>query len=96
MVVSGVLDDLQLAGRELRAVLEDICRVAMKGGTSPDDLRASLVNAWREYEQAKPNLSYAVGAQKFFGEGVWRNRDAWPRKEGQAVSGRIYVNGGAA
>jgi hypothetical protein len=83
MVVSGVLDDLQLSGMELRVVLEDVCRMAMKAGTSADDLRASLVDVWRDYERAKPKLSYAWGAKAFFGEGHWRNKRGWPWKPGE-------------
>jgi hypothetical protein len=82
MVTSGVLDDLQLAGMELRVVLDDVCRMAMKAGSTADDLRTSLVSAWREYEQARPKLSYQWGAKTFFGEGHWRNSDGWPWKEG--------------
>ncbi len=88
IVASWVLDDLQLSGMSLRLVLDDICRMALNAGTSADELRGSLVNSWQGYEEAKPRLSYTVGAQKFFGEGVWRNRDGWPWKEGFAPASR--------
>jgi hypothetical protein len=91
MVVSGVLEDLQLSGMELRVVLEDVCRMAMKAGTSADHLRASLVSAWLEFEQAKPKLSYAWGAKAFFGEGHWRNKSCWPWTKGQEPKSRRYA-----
>jgi hypothetical protein len=91
MVASAVLDDLGLSGRELRFVLENICRNAIAAGTSADELRASLVTAWREYDQAKPNLKYFSGAQKFFGEGLWRNKAGWPWKDGQQPKSRRYA-----
>jgi hypothetical protein len=91
MVASGVLDDLQLSGRELRVVLDDICRLAMKAGTSADDLRKSLVASWQDYELAKPKLGYTLGPQRFFGDGIWRNRDGWPLKEGQTLPAKQLV-----
>ena len=63
----------------------------IKAGTSADDLRASMVNAWREYEQATPKLGYTVGAQKFFGEGIWRNKSRWPWIKGQEPTSRRYA-----
>lgn len=82
MVSSSVLTSLGLAGMPLRVVLDDVCRMAMRAGASADNLHTSLVNAWREYEQARPKLSYQWGAKTFFGEGHWRNSDGWPWKEG--------------
>jgi hypothetical protein len=83
MVSSAVLNELQLAGMELRVVLDDVTRMAMSAGTSADDLRTALVSAWLDYEEAKPRLSYTWGAKAFFGEGHWRNKRGWPWKPGE-------------
>jgi hypothetical protein len=91
MVVDAVMTDLHLGGMHLRVVIEEVCRKAMKGGTSADDLRASMVSAWQDYRQAKPRLRYDVGAQKFFGEDIWRDRVGWPWKEGHEPPKRAAV-----
>jgi hypothetical protein len=83
MVTTAVMDDLHLSGMKLRVVLDDVCNREMRAGMSADDLRAALVEAHREYEIAKPRLSYTCGAEKFFGE-LWRNKAGWPWKDGQA------------
>jgi hypothetical protein len=83
MVTTAVMDDLHLSGMKLRVVLDDVCNREMRAGMSADDLRTALVDAYREYEIAKPRLSYTCGAEKFFGE-LWRNKAGWPWKDGQA------------
>jgi 5-methylcytosine-specific restriction endonuclease McrA len=84
MVASAVLDEAQLSGRDLRVVLEDICRKAMKAGMSADELRAAMVSAWIDYDKSRPILDFPCGAAKFFGEGLWRNRAGWKYKTGHA------------
>lgn len=83
MVVSAVMDDLHLSGRDLRVVLEEVCNREIKAGTSPYELRAALVTSRQEYEAAKPQLRYDVGAARFFGE-CWRNKAGWPWNEGES------------
>jgi hypothetical protein len=91
MVASGVLVGLQLSGKDLRIVLEDICRMSMKAGFSADELRDSLVDAYREFDAAKPKLSYIWGAKTFFGEGHWRNKSGWPWNKGEQPKSRRYA-----
>jgi hypothetical protein len=88
MVADAVLKDCKISGMNLRVALEATCRHEMDDGTCPDELRASLVGAWQDYEEAKPNLKYFVGAEKFFGQRIWRNRAGWPWKDGHAASQR--------
>jgi hypothetical protein len=81
-LAAQVMDELQLLGWPLTNAIEGVCRQAMKSGTSAESLLSSLVGAWKDYEKSKPNLKYAVGAEKFFGHGIWRNRVGWPWKDG--------------
>ena len=83
MVTTAVMDDLHLSGMQIRIALDEVCNREMGLGMAADDLRTALVEAYGEYETAKPRLSYTVGAAKFFGE-WWRNKAGWPWKDGQA------------
>ena len=82
MIVSAVLDECRLSGRDLQTVLEDVARAELKAGRDPDELRNALIAAYRQYSDAKPRLSYTKGAAKFFGDGDWRNPAGWPWKDG--------------
>lgn len=82
MIARGVLTELGLSGRDLVTVLEEVCRSQVKLYESPGALRDTLIESWRQYEVAKPSLTYTKGAQKFFGEGDWRNKAGWPWKAG--------------
>jgi hypothetical protein len=81
MVVSGVLVETAIAGRWLRAVLEQVVSAeAKKPGYEPGALRDRMVESWKQFERAKAELEYTVGAEKFFGEGHWRDSTGWPWK----------------
>jgi hypothetical protein len=84
MVADAVLKDLRIRGRDLGVVLVGVCRDEMSAGAAIDDLRSSLVLAWQDYEKSKPKLCVTFGAEKFFGHGMWRNRDGWSWKDGHA------------
>jgi uncharacterized protein YdaU (DUF1376 family) len=93
MVTRAVLTELGLSGRDLAVVLDEVCRSQMKLYETPGALRDALVAGWREYDAAKPLLTYTKGAAKFFGEGDWKNKAGWPWKDGkQPAAGRVYVN----
>ena len=83
MVASAVLTEARLGGRELRCVLEEVCRSEMKAGMDADTLRDRMVAAWGKYDAAKPDLEYTKGAAKFFGDGDWRDSKTWPWKRKQ-------------
>lgn len=84
MVMRGVLSELSLSGRDLAVTLDEICRAEFKKGRDASELRDELIAAWREYDKAKPRLTYTTGAVKFFGEGWWANRAGWPWKPGES------------
>lgn len=95
MITRGVLTELGLSGRELAVVLEEVCRSQVKLYPSPGDLREALIDSWRQYDSAKPSLSYTKGPTKFFGDGDWKAKTGWPWKDGKQpvdAARRVYVN----
>lgn len=84
MVTRSVLTETGLAGQQLAVVLDEVCRSQMKLYETPGALRDAMVAAWRDYDVAKPKLSYTKGAAKFFGDGDWRNKEGWPWKPGES------------
>ena len=78
-------------------MLEDVATAELKAGRHPDELRAALIAAHREYSDAKPRLAYTKGTVKFFGEGDWRDSAGWPWKNGteskaKPLAGVKFVN----
>ena len=53
-------------------------------GADPALIADEMVQAWQDYEAGRPNMKFAKGLEKFFGERVWKNRSAWPWKDGKA------------
>lgn len=95
MITRGVLTELGLSGRELAVVLDEVCRSQVKLYPSPGDLRDALIDSWRQYDSAKPSLSYTKGPTKFFGDGDWKAKTGWPWKDGKQpvdAARRVYVN----
>ena len=84
MVSRSVLEECVLSGKELIRVLDDVCKGEMKIGSNPGELRDAMVKAWREYDRDRDRIEFAKGAEKFFGEGVWKNRSSWKYKTGKA------------
>jgi hypothetical protein len=83
MVASAVLTECRISGRELRTVLEDVSRSELAKRRDPDELRDELIEAYQQYETAKPRLSFSKATAKFFGDGDWRNPLGWPWKDGK-------------
>jgi hypothetical protein len=84
MVAQSVLFELRISGRDLRNVLDDVCRAEIKHGEVPGLIRDRMVRAWQDYTapQTVAQLEYTTGAAKFFGEGRWKDRNTWPWKAG--------------
>ncbi len=84
MVAQSVMFELAIAGRDLRGVLDDVCRIEIQHGAIPGELRDRLVDSFRDYTnpQTIAQLDYVCGAQKFFGEGRWKDRTTWPWRAG--------------
>jgi hypothetical protein len=81
-ITRSVLVELGISGRDLSVVLDEVCRSQMRHYATPGDLRDAMVDSWRQYDASKPNLEYAKGPAKFFGDGDWRNKAGWPWKQG--------------
>ena len=84
MFASAVIDEADLSGMKLRVVLEEIGRREFKRGAKLDALKDEAVLAWKNFvaERRKGVLEIEWGAEKFYGEGHWRDPPAsWPRKK---------------
>jgi hypothetical protein len=78
----AVRETIGISGKWLTTTLDDICRSEIKSGKDPEALRDELISAWRDYAAAGDKIEFRQGAEKFFGERTWANRDAWKWKEG--------------
>jgi hypothetical protein len=65
--------------------LTEQCRFAQKDAQASDEQIAErMSSAWLLLQSSGHKLEYAWGAEKFFGEGRWKNSAAWPWKQGMA------------
>lgn len=65
-----------------------VCAREMEIGVPPDSIPAAMADSWKEYRREAPNLSITPGAEKFFGEGMWKDRNSWAWKEGKTNGSR--------
>jgi hypothetical protein len=93
-VAKDVLTELCLGGRDLLKVLETVVKGELKSGRNPAELREAMIAAWRDYDTSRQSMTqYTRKPVNFFGNGDWRNKAAWPWKEGkQPAARRVYVN----
>ena len=89
MVAQSLRDNLQIAvgygPRSLSDVVTQVAVAEQKAGRSLKQLAANLERAVRRYNQEKGNLQIQWGLEKFIGEGMWRDPDSWPRKNGNTA-----------
>lgn len=79
-----VMHEAPLSGMQVRMAVEQVARHEISGGLEPERVADAMLSAWREFKANTAKLQYAWGAEKFFGEGNWKDKAAWPWKEGQA------------
>jgi hypothetical protein len=93
MIARAVLETLSLSGQELLRNLTEVAKAEMRSGNDPEKLLAQMCAAWEEY--SKTTLKWHVGAAKFFGDRLWKNKTLWAWMDGKAPQGRVYANGSA-
>jgi hypothetical protein len=55
-----------------------------------DQLRDGMATSWKKYGELKRDHKVErphLGAQRFFGEGLWRNSNEWKLKKGVTLDG---------
>lgn len=80
--VSGLIQLTGIHTQKARVVLDQMAQQVEKEG---GDLKAwveRMAEAWQLLESSRPKLEYAWGAEKFFGEGHYKNPAGWPWKPG--------------
>lgn len=97
MVATGLADRLMISvgygPNSTRDAINEVARAEKKSGRNMKELAAEMETAWRYYEEVKPTLKITWGNRLFFGDGHWRNPDAWQRKEGNS-NGQISASEG--
>jgi hypothetical protein len=68
-----------------RSVFLDVARSEMSQGIQPDAIANAMSRAWFRLQHERPNLEHAWGAEKFFGEGHWKDPMTWPWKKGKKL-----------
>ncbi len=85
MLARGLAENLGLSlgygPTSFNTAVTEVGRAELKAGRCLEDVAVDMEAAYRFYDQEKPKLRITWGPAKFFGEGHWRNPDAWPRKE---------------
>jgi hypothetical protein len=72
-----------------RKVLIAVCRRDLHGGVDPELIVSEMSQAWADYQRAGPELAITFGAEKFFGEGKWKDRESWGwRNNGTTKTGQ--------
>jgi hypothetical protein len=89
MVARAVMEELGISGRYLPTVVGNVARTEMNRGRTADEVKADMIAGYQDYEKNAGKLKWPINAEKFFGEGNWRNRAAWPWKEGESASERV-------
>ena len=90
MVARAVLETLRLSGQDLLRNLSEVSKAELNAGADPEELLARMCAAWEEY--AKTPLKWHVGAAKFFGDGLWKNKALWAWPEGGNGNGTTTGN----
>jgi hypothetical protein len=64
--------------------IEAQARIEITDGRTVQDVAEEMVTSWQNYQTAKPKLNAPPGAEKFFGEGMWRDQSTWNWKDSPA------------
>jgi hypothetical protein len=85
MVAQGVLTELHLVGKHLLNALVDVVTFeSQQPDYDPENTRDAMIAAYREFDSVRAKLRFTPGAEKFFGEGYWRDKSKWQFKDGMA------------
>jgi hypothetical protein len=61
--------------------LYDVAKREQSLGIPDREIINAMVEAWNNFRDNAAKLEYQWGAEKFFGEGYWKNVPGWPWKE---------------
>jgi uncharacterized protein YdaU (DUF1376 family) len=87
MISRRVMADAGLSSDRVWRALEGQVKLEVDEGCSEptaDALVARMVSAWQRFQKATSRLEFKWGAEKFFGEGYWRDDALWPWKPGES------------
>jgi uncharacterized protein YdaU (DUF1376 family) len=80
MVAQAVLQSCSLSGASLARTISDVARSEISNGREGLAVMEQMMTAWDEWSAARGSGKLAVtpGAEKFFGEGLWKDKAEWP------------------
>ena len=83
MIAKTVMADAGIVSDPAYRVIRDVVKREQEHGASADTILGAMVTAWQRLQHERPNLEHSWGAEKFFGEGNWKDVKLWPWKEGK-------------
>lgn len=88
MVSRGVLMELGLSGQNLGRNIYDVAHSEIEKGKDGIAVMEAMCGAWREWCAARGGGKIAANfsAEKFFGDGMWKDKPGWPWKENRGTS----------
>ena len=87
MISRKVMKDAAISSDQVWRAVEGQVRLEVGNGCIEDEADAvvsRMVTSWQRFQKATPRLEFKWAAQKFFGEGYWRNEHNWPWKPGES------------
>lgn len=82
MIARAVLGELCLSGMYAQMAISEVAKSCLMRGDKPEALRDEMITAWQEY-QDPVYIFKTTKVERFFGDGIWRNKKNWQRKENQ-------------
>lgn len=72
----AVAERCRITSWRVREAIEAQAKLELADGRTVEDVEAEMSGAWEAYQRAGPTF----GAEKFFGEGMWRDSKTWRQK----------------
>ena len=76
--VDQVMQGCGFTARRLRTPLRDVIEQEWDKGEHPPTTALAMIQAWRRYQAARPQLATGWSTKTFFAEGHWRKPGSWP------------------
>lgn len=75
--VDQVCSAIGLANRRKRRLIRDVILLESEKGELPPTIALAMIAAWNDQAKSGPLLAAKYGVTKFFGEGIWKDKDRW-------------------
>jgi hypothetical protein len=79
-LAEAIAEELGISGRWLNSTLVKVITAELRRTPEAAKIHERMCAAWRDCEANADKLKWALAAERFFGEGFWKNRHKWPWK----------------